>query len=274
MPVIARHALAIEDPESTFPAPRVPGRPEVAQRHHSDVQRLALDLTLARTVINSDEIVQPYNDSQQSQATEVDSPEDLFAQATGALSLNEREPSRIRFSYLGSRASSLPNTPADSAEPLQSLPARALLEEWTIGADPAEYQWKPWTGEALAPRADDSPRRPTQSQRPIKPLPGLGTRSPVKLRPTISQPLPPTLRPAASVPVIMTLPPAIARFSPPPEFSRDIGGSQDLGGLRKSGSMASLGDAGFAQTQVEPGRFGGRTGGTGKKKVKKRAGGF
>lgn len=69
------------------------------------------------------------------------------------------------------------------------------------------------------------------------------------------------------------LPPtmAVARSSPPPE-PRSMGLSQMMGSSQDGGGRGVM-----AQTQVEPGKFGGRAaggGGGGKKKVKKRVGGF
>lgn len=229
-----------------------------------DLRQLSTDLALSRMILHSDDIAHSIHKSvPDSQFTHTDTPEDLFAHAASQLSLGDKDPPPVRFSFLTPRPSSH-NTVDDSTrlDALQNMSARALLDEWTIGSDPREYDWKPWTGEPL--------QSANPSHRVIRPLPSI--RSPSKLSqprpqsqflPVPSQPRHvPALRAAASLPSLIPLPPVVARSSPPPASSS----SQIMGN--------SQGDFMVAQTQVEPGRFGGRAVTGTKKKVKKRAGGF
>lgn len=228
---------------------------ERSAKHKANHHRLADDLDLSRQVYHSTPLAMPPSTTPNgTQTTSLDTPEDLFAR----VSLNDREPPPITFSYFRNHginpdSNSLPNPAA-----LATMSARHLLSEWQLGTDPGAYSWKAWLDPATLTSAPEPPVRP------IRPLPG--TRSPIrptfaKAPPTVqtasaSQPVGPRteLRPAESMPTSFRLPPAVARSSPPP--------------MPKSSQ-----DFGFAQTQVEPGKFGGRAGGT-KKKVKKRVGGF
>ena len=216
-----------------------------------DYDRLATDLNLACYVYHSTPLtLPPTTVPRDTQTTSLDTPEDLFAR----VSLNDNEPPPITFSYFHQdRQNSNPAILSKPADP-SSMSARHLLSEWQLGADPGTYNWKAWL--------DPATSAPELPPRPIRPLPS--TRSPLrpafaKAPPIVQTSFQPVrarteLRPAESMPTSFKLPPAVARSSPPPMPQS----SQDFG---------------FAQTQVEPGKFGGRAGGT-KKKVKKRVGGF
>lgn len=242
-----------------FPASDAPSRRENPARHITDIYSLASDLALSRPILNSEELNSPATVAlTATQTSQADSPEDLFARVAGQLSLNDKEPGPATFSYLFPRFSDNELTTLDApgaSDPLQSLSARNLLEEWTLGSDPKEYDWKPWdeTAPRLSATIAATPVTPQRRDRAIRPLPT--PRSPARM--TYSQPQPPTLRPAASTPTLFRVPPNVARSSPPPEMP-----------------TSSFDMSGFVQTQAEPGKFGARAGGGGKKKVKKRVGGF
>ena len=242
---------------SVFPATKSLSRIEQANRHIADVNNLTLDLALARSVLNSESISPPSSlELSATQTSATDSPEDVFARVAGQLSLNDKQPAPISFSYLFPRlsdtdsAASQPNTIID---PLQSLPARMLMEEWPVGSDPKAHDWTPWDGTAPSAAPSAIPASTPQRARAIRPLPN--PRSPA--RTTFSQPQPPALRATASVPTLFRVPPNVVRSSPPPE----------------SMPSSSFDMSGFVQTQGEPGKFGARAA-VGKKKVKKRVGGF
>jgi hypothetical protein len=242
-----------------FPCPEPASQPWIPQRHRDTARDLATDLALSLTVLGSDAISSLPTASQGPINTpDSDNPDELFARATGALSINDREPQLIRFSYLSPQthqqdppgSSDLPGPP--KVDQLQSLSARSLMEEWQVGDSPGVYEWTPWLNDTQGVSEPSDTLRRT-----IKPLPsprGSGSQAQGRV-PPIPASQPTILRSATSIPNFALEQPLrpMARSSPPPMMPQS---SLDLG----------------PQTQVERGPFGGRAGV--KKKPKKRVGGF
>ena len=221
-------------------------------RHEDNLIKLATNLILSRTVLSSEMLTGTSKSSQAATFERAETPDELFARATGQLSLNDQQPRSVEFTYLSPKPKADcegDNQTPNSTEPLDALEnatVRAMLDEWSVGSDPKEYDWKPWRGDLI----HDST---TPYLRPIRPLP-----SPRPSPTRVAGTQPPLLRPAISVQTIMSFSPPMARSSPPPMMPSSSGVEMVM------------------QTQVERGPFGGRTGGVGggNKKVKKRIGGF
>ena len=239
----AREAKSLAKLQETFP-PLSPNT-EYRRRHRSHLLRLALDLSLSRTTLHTEDLSPPPVLDATQRAEDED---DDVARAAQQLTLNDSAPAAITFSILHPRIEAphqdwselseaetanhdFGTTPTMDA--LQAPTAKSILAEWSLGSDPSAYTWKGWK---------DS-RQPSvaSSSRQVRPLP-----SP---RILLAATQPPALQPAASVP---TLRPAPVASTQAPQSSQEIGG--------------------FVQTQVERGPFGARP--VGKKKVKKRVGGF
>lgn len=255
----------------TFPIPADMRNTDVLARHKADLDRLSSDLALSRHIVHSEDIVRHASQALDSQATVLNSPEDLFAQAAAKLSLKDKGPPPIEFAFLTPR----PASHEDQAEsggdsdPLQAFSARALMEEWVVGSDARAYEWKSWTDNVSEPEsAPGRIIRPLPT--PRSPLRFDTTRPQSQYGPSGAQSQAPPLRAAASLPSLTRFPPVVARSSPPRATSSgDMTASQGMLGS----AIAGGGDM-VVQTQVEPGKFGGRNAGGTKKKVKKRAGGF
>ena len=227
-------------------------------RDRNFAEDLALDLALSSRVVFSENL-RPASARSARKITPPETPDDAFAQAAGMLSLREQDSPPIAFSLLAPRSRAVSADSQDIASPLrgddpehhvQGETARSLIAEWEISTDPRTYEWKGWREgsqtdptefAAFGPVRPLSPPRLTQTARPNAPS------------------NPPSYRTKASVPIILPLPPAFARSSPvpdPPEGSYEA-------------SLAG------PSTQLERGPHGGRPAvGGGKKKVKKRVGGF
>ena len=205
------------------------------------------------------------------------------------------------------------STPRSEEAGLQSLSARALLEEWVVGDDPTAYTWKPWRG---VPSSSSGFQENIRTQvngslRPIRPLPssprsrpsgtgakgvsggagastgGAGTGGGVDLG-------------LKQIPSFIKLPPVVKQSLPTIPPSASTGNTNGHGPPRKHGAGAmsrsspppgpmSSQEHGsqsqpqssqmgmMASTQIVRGPFGGRSGAAGsgaKKKPKKRVGGF
>ena len=237
----------------------------VPERHQEAVHRLALDLSLSRLVLHTNDCgLNTEQSKTQLIALDPEDDDDDVARAAGQLTLRESEAPRIIFSYLHPPSfesnfihSSLPEVVSQDAiqlaeDELQSPTARALLSEWTIGEDPKAYAWTP---------CRDTTRQgsvSTTTGRPVRPLPSpRPAQGPQTFTGAATQP--PHFHAATSVPSLMPSIPAFGSIPsiPMTQIPRSSAGEP----------------TGYMQTQVERGPFGARPGAT-KKKVKKRVGGF
>ncbi|ORX34919.1 hypothetical protein BD324DRAFT_104438 [Kockovaella imperatae] len=254
--IASRSSASLAELQALFPhlSPNVAYR----KRHRAHLLRLALDLALSKIILHTDDFGTTSLDS--AQGTSDTAEDDDVARAAGRLTLSDNDPPSIAFSILEpklERAGSVePGADTSSTdipgeiptvESLQTITARTLLAEWT-SADPKSYTWTPWR---------DTRESSTSSiSRPVKPLPSpraTGQQSGVAFG---SSSQPPLLAGAGSVPILRVAPPVTYMTQVPPSSSQD--------------------PMPFAQTQVERGPFGARSGGggIGKKKAKKRVGGF
>lgn len=284
--------LVLCPPRTDLPEP-------ASARQAASTLRLALDLWLSSIV----RFAQPVDADRTAHAaqasTATGTPEDLVARMTIA----EPGPPPIAFSYLR------PSKPAQSASasasasregrgstlasdhpkqtdgPLQTLGARTLLADWTVGADPAEYVWKPYRPLAEGEGENEEPMERGEPSRPIRPLPGYAAGS---ARPTQGQtqtrPLhfatqperPGRAYPATQVPVLQPrygMEPGARAGSPLGGVLPETRMEASRTGSSQPGPGAEMGM--IVQSQVERGPFGGRPEGKEKKKkAKKRAGGF
>lgn len=232
-------------------------------RIKEDTFRLVLDLTLSRMIVHSESPTSVAPTPRGSQ--EPQTADNLFERAE-QLTLDDgtSKANEIPFRWLPPRRDIDAGSPNDHDLPsdhLQTEAARTLLSEWTIGADPIEYDWKDWRREGSLPR--------TPIKRPVRPLPsprttyGFAQSQPdIRYRPPyLSQPqprqLPPYSQHANAIPQVFAHTQAM-RSSPPPV-------------LQSSQSLQDLGPS----TQAERGPYGGRPEVKARKKaVKKRIGGF
>ncbi|ODN83799.1 hypothetical protein L198_07695 [Cryptococcus wingfieldii CBS 7118] len=283
--------------------------PQSARDKHATAQ-LVLSLFLFSKVISPEDFL-PIPKSAHDQALEDEQAEvqrrdevEQFVQAASRLTLDESGPGRIQFNVLqprltlrgedaGNGEEEWADEEGEEAEraaveaDLQSRSAKALMEGWKVGEDPATWVWEDWNLDQSHttpfPRATQSstsqraPPLPTiQTARPIRPLPSSRTLSNLALpSPNTPEPhqfshlVPPTLSTSHSLPSLSRMP-AQARSSPPPGW--DGGGSQELSGAGQIQSQSQSQGAEWASTQVERGKFGGKL--EKKKKSKKRLGGF
>ena len=229
-------------------------------RQRVDAQRLALDLALSSTILYCDDLDVAVKTARATprlgdRDTDAQTPDELFTRAAGLLSLTDLAPPEIVFSVLVPRAQETDAGDADEDEVgeggeegddpatrLQSITARTLLADWSLGADPREHTWKP--------KRTDEQRVDKTDVRPIRPLPSPSP-SP---RGQLTFPIP-----RQSIPTFetMPIPPRFQRSSPPPGLS----------------GVSQADEVGHASTQVERGVFGGRPSAQGRRKVKKRVGG-
>jgi hypothetical protein len=232
-------------------------------RHQRDTRRLVLDLTLSRMVIHSEQTYSADRLIRKSQ--EPETADNLF-ERTGQLTLNDsNEPGPPELKWLVPRVEfdTQPEPQATGIPDVKSLDtaaSRALLHDWTIGSDPAQFTWKDWRRETSAV--------PTPVRRPVRPLPSprasatqtfaQSQPNPRYQAPIIAQPRPQwALHGSNSIPNILAHDQG-TRSSPPPV-------------LHSSQSFQDLG----ASTQAERGPFGGRPDNKARKKLaKKRVGGF
>ena len=243
-------------------------------RRQADLNRLALDLALSTTVLSSEDFVG-------AAAVQTPANADDFLSRAANLTLNDAEPPPITFTVIPPRSVPGKDEDSDSIEPdpqsaLQSLPARSVFNEWTLGSDPSEYTWKEWRNPAVDVENGIS-------SRPIRPLPSPRSSHPPTFASEQAYPRPPGLSYSQPQPPSISAIPrpissrtmetfggtaAIARGLP----LRVFGSSGIIGDLRSSSPVLGA-DMDGPMTQVERGPFGGRMDGK-KKKVKKRAGGF
>lgn len=159
-----------EDPSapalgSVFETPAVvPSR--YRNRHIRDNARLALDLVLSSVVLSSEDLpTAPAPESAPGQAL---TPEDVLAQAA-KLTLEENEPPEVTFHFApprpdhsheeagvgGAETVDVPEGTSrarggkvigeyKAMKSLQQPTIRHLLADWTPGADPVAYEWRPW----------------------------------------------------------------------------------------------------------------------------------
>ncbi|TYJ55511.1 hypothetical protein B9479_003783 [Cryptococcus floricola] len=285
--------------------------PQSARDKHATAQ-LVVSLFLSSKVISPEDFL-PIPKSAHDQALEDEQAEvqrrdevEQFVQAASRLTLDESGPGRIQFNVLqprlpltlsgedeGNGEEEWADEEGEEAEraaveaDLQSRSAKALMEGWKVGEDPATWVWEDWNLDQShttpLPRVTQpstsqrAPPLPTiQTARPIRPLPSSRTLSNLALpSPNTPEPhqfshlVPPTLSTSHSLPSLSRMP-AQARSSPPPGW--DGGGSQELSGAGQSRSQNQSQGAEWASTQVERGKFGGKL--EKKKKSKKRLGGF
>lgn len=234
-----------------FPSPR--------RRDRLHARQLALDLDLSRTVLFSEEISAHLERDPNHTRPPVETagtPEDEFARATGQLSLHEREPPAITFSLLAPRTqaapaysdtdTSLPTRDDGPTKWAQGRTTRTLMAEWEIGADPRAYEWKGWR------EVSQNESTSSGTSRPIRP-----------------DPSPRTAQTTFGIPA-MTNSPAPFR-KPIVNNAADLPQSSPLPArITESNGASQL----VSNTQVERGPYGSRTAVAGKKKVKKRVGGF
>lgn len=267
-----------------------------ARRDHATKQQakdLAVDLAMSSVVLHSEALpTAEYSTSRGMSSTPAD---DLLTRA-GNLTLSEQAPAVYEFRALPPRSDALyavdddeagPPSPAPSTvDPggpdskraaLEDVGMRTLLSDWSIGADPKTYQWKPW----IEPKPTDgmeSPQTPVR-QRPIRPLPSPRSAHAARFA---SQPNLPRLGLGTGIGGTNSPPLVSSRYAPPPiatikptELYRltpehsPVASREGSPVLPSSGLQAPV----YAATQIERGVFGGRLE-VKKKKVKKRAGGF
>ena len=248
------------------------------ERNQGDLNRLALDLALSTTILSSEEL--PVIGTSATSRPETPANVGDFLSRAANLSLNDKEPPPIIFHMLPPRSVAAKDEDSDLNEPnaqaaLQSLPGRSLLSEWTLGSDPSKYTWKAW-------------RDPTTElelgllhTRPIRPLPSPLSPHPPAFAAQHTYPHPPGLSHSQPhPPTISTIPRPISSrtmetLGGTAAGTRGLGGfgsSGMIGEVRSSSPVLGEGEMEGPMTQVERGPFGGRV--DGKKKVKKRAGGF
>lgn len=246
-------------------------------------EQLALDLALSMDVYSSTAIKSTLSQQEQgsAQATELEQePSTLLSKATEQLTLSQKEPSPISFSYFrpvnkDGRSHYKARMPVP--EPLieeedqdveMPLGVRLLLSEWTVGDNPQEYNYvdpydvdgseaqsqlysqlqaerKGRMRRAATEDANDATQHPTQSQAPptIVAAKTLASTQPAKV-PTVAR----------------------SKTQTQPAFSFS---QQTL--VNETPSSQPL----MMNTQVLPGPFGGRPAASAKKKsAKKRIGGF
>lgn len=239
------HLRIMGDLTETFPLPRAPDRQFARQ--------LALDLALSSTILFSEPLeVTSASSRQKAPAQLTGTPDDDFARAAGQLSLRVQAPPRIRFSLLAPlvrlsarNGSASPSTEDDPEQWVQGETARSLMAEWNTGTDPRTYMWKGW-------REDEQGDQRSGSSRPIRPLPSPRSTQTTFARPTVQPNLP----------------------TRAPTFAANTSDHPQSSPLRLRSSEYARDSQIVSNTQVERGPFGGRPTGTGKKKAKKRVGGF
>ncbi|ORY30819.1 hypothetical protein BCR39DRAFT_587775 [Naematelia encephala] len=244
-------------------------------RTRCDIRRLAFDLALSNVVLSSDLILPPPAVAEP-RMLDIGSPEDLMARIT----LNEREAAPVTFGFLTPHIteseslsdnepeagpSRIPNANARPDRPetaFESPSVRSLLSEWQVNESPESYIWKPWRDTLSTPDRSDRPIRPLPSSPRQSQIPSFLTQSSFPSKPHMQ---PSALRAALSVPSLV--PPVPMAFSSPP---RAVGAMQSQESLDQEGGGAED----WPSTQIERGKFGGKLPEKGKKKVKKRVGGF
>lgn len=207
---------------------------ESKSREASAASNLAHDLVLSSTIVFSETLdnapvaVQPVGPPR--------SPEDLFAAATSNLSLDDSTPV-AKLSFLTPRLTEFSDEVMPVASPSFAQP---ILNEWTIGDDPASYHWTP----------PSSIGTPLAVPRPVRPLPTSRPASPK--RPLFQQSWAARSSPAR----IANSSPPRARASSP--LQREI--------------TSQMAEPTFLQTQIEPGPFGARPEHRKKKSVRRKGG--
>ncbi|WOO82838.1 uncharacterized protein LOC62_04G006322 [Vanrija pseudolonga] len=217
------------------------------QAYHEESLRLLADLSLSRIVLSMDNVVQ--------RAVERATPDDLFAEAAGQLSLQERRPDPPEFGVLK------PKRPLSSAAGLDFHDVNQFLQQWHTGNDPHAFTWSmPQTWSSHSSQAPVS----QQQRRPIRPLPSVRA---------------PQLLPASVAPVLLPQPPMESTFfrtTGVPPVALHSSPPRPLPVSQPSASQASFDP--YPQTQTERGPFGDRPEAVArtarKKATKKRLGGF
>ncbi|KAH9901571.1 hypothetical protein C8Q73DRAFT_678269 [Cubamyces lactineus] len=247
------------------------------RRENEARSQLALDLSLACDV---------YAHKRPGKDTTNNFEEDLLniSRSTEAMSLGDRDPSPMQFSFLRPLVKDDPRgvsftdeDEVDTVKTMAPLGVRLLLQEWDIGTDPHEYVYRDPYDEMAEPL--DQVRRPAKPALP-------------KDAPTIKEPGPPTQTQIQRPPAIASS--TIAR-GPPPIASQPAAPRKPLVAARSHGSLVTGPQRAIpsgsqpldaqavglppsqefmASTQVLPGPHGGRPVPAKKKPVKKRVGGF
>ena len=227
-------------------------------------EQLALDLGMASHVYTSKRFSKPDTTPLEQARTFEDVVADMSL-ATGALSINASGPPPVHFGFLTPITASpsdrspnfgpeKPRTPqSGDAEPIP-LGVRLLIDEWEVGEDPKDYKY-------FDPYGDDTPN-------PTEPKRRFGNES-LPLRNAQTQPVdptPPTVMAARIPPLVAPSKVAVVKEREKTPFR---------GGFTQDNPLQAQGfsqDVLRVNTQVEPGKFGGRK--TGQKKRQKRIGGF
>ncbi|KAI0636734.1 hypothetical protein C8Q77DRAFT_1094359 [Trametes polyzona] len=269
---LARYDLA-DSPDRTAPSYR---------RENEARSQLALDLTLASDVFA------PKRPGKEA-ITSLEEDMANISRSTEAMSLGNLEPPPVHFSFLRPvRKAASAATKASGeevAEPparmLMPLGVRLLLQEWDVGTDPMQYEYRD-------PYDETAPPIPARVQRPAKAAFSQGTQPATESRPpTQTQ----TQRPPAIASSTPKAPPAIAASQPPqprrplvaarsqdtflaPTSRPPPSGSQPVEALHGSQTLPPSSQEFMPSTQVLPGPHGGRPGPVKKKVAKKRLGGF
>ncbi len=248
----------LEDLQNSFSHARI--------QEQVNAHRLWLDLALSSTILFSEELNKTGEFLTQKTFEPVDgavTPDDDFARATGLLSLNDHKAPPIAFSLLSPQPRVTFGDSDSSDQPLQvegpdqrvqGETARSLMAEWIVGTDPRAFEWKGWRGNSTTEAAN------SYASRPIRPHPSPRiTQIAFDPTPNQAKKLPFPARAAVSEPALLSKVPPIVQSSPPLDRPQQGTGYHEIG----------------PSTQVEPGPYGGRpAGGAGKKKIKKRIGGF
>lgn len=258
-----------------------PDRTAPSFRRESEARsQLALDLSLASDVFA------PKRPGKGPAAT-LD--EDLLniSRSTEAMSLGDVEPAPVHFSFLRPICKTDPRgLPSASENVIGELAAksmmppgvRLLLQEWDVGADPMQYEYRDPYDEAAAP--------PANVGRPSKVPPPQGAQSVQEPRPS-TQTQTQTQRPPAIASSVPNAPPAISA-SQPPVTRRPLAAARSQDAFvaptprppsSRSQPAETWGAPASSQefmtsTQVLPGPHGGRPVPAKKKGAKKRLGGF
>lgn len=256
-----------------------PGRTAASFRTESEARsQLALDLLLASDVFA------PKRPGKGPAAT-LD--EDLLniSRSTEAMSLGDVEAPPVHFSFLRPICKSDPRgLPSASENVIGELAAksmmppgvRLLLQEWDVGADPMQYEYRHPYDEAAAPPANvqrPSKAPPPQNVQPAQ-EPRPSTQTQTQRPPAIASSVPKAPSAiSASQPPVPRRPLAAARSHeafvaptprPPPSRSQPA----------DTWSAPASSQEFMASTQVLPGPHGGRPVPAKKKGAKKRLGGF
>ena len=167
---------------------------------HSDMtatQQLAIDLSLSRTLVHPEDLKRGSHQQSNGSVDDVE-------MATDRLSLSNVE----QFSILRPGLHTRSSTPDQAGQHESITTARAgleqptlhaLLDEWVLGSDPAEYRWSPWRAQAGEYRSETS----VQPSRPPPSLQAQQALATMPMIPTVaSQPEPPMVQVAMAVPAL------------------------------------------------------------------------